>query len=89
MQFFSSHCACSLSVQSSNASFGIILMTGGINVIFGLSAVALTGFPFLSDSCVVEAESVDVAELVELQRFGIQLQCLAVGSGSAVDVSVL
>lgn len=89
MQFFSSHCACSLSVQGSNASFGISLMTGGINVIFGLSAVALTGFPCLSDLCVVEAESVDVAELMELQGFGIQLQCLAVGLGSAVDVSVL
>lgn len=31
-----------------------------------------------SDSCVVEAEPVDVAELVELQGFGIQLGCLAV-----------
>lgn len=78
-------------MQGLNASFGISLMTDGINVILGLSAVALTGFPCLPDSCVVEAESVDVAELVELveQGFGIQLQCLAVGLGSAVDVSVL
>lgn len=52
-------------MQGSNASFGISLMTDGINVIFGLSDVALPGFPCLSDSCVVEAESLDVAEFVE------------------------
>lgn len=76
-------------IVCSNVSFGISLMTDGINVIFGLAAVVLTGFPFLPDSCVVEAEPVDVVELVELQGFGIQLPCLAVGFGSAVDVSVL
>lgn len=69
---------CSLSVQGSNANFGVSLMTDGINAISGLSSVALTGFPCLSDSCAVEAEPVDVAELVEWQGFGIQLQCLAV-----------
>lgn len=52
---------CSLSVQGSNASFGISLMTHGIHVIFGLSDVALPGVPCLSHSCVVEGESVDVA----------------------------
>lgn len=52
-------------MQGSDANFGISLMIDGISATSGLSDVALTGFPYLSDSCVVEAEPVDVAELVE------------------------
>lgn len=82
---------CSLSVQGSNANFGISLMTDGINAISGLSSVALTGFPCLSDSCVVEAEPVDVA--VEWRVWDpVAMSCClslhGVGLGSAVDVLV-
>lgn len=84
---------CSLSVQDSNAFFGISVMIDGIDVMFGLSDVALTGFPCLSDSCVVEAESVDVAEFSGMTGIWdpVMMSCCLslVVWGWAEDVSVL